>query len=656
MHTTSPLALRHSGLSLLVKTWALPAILALAALAVPTRATAQTYPNAFGATTLLPSSATPAVPFNPLNLTADVGTPFSINIAFAVSGFQPYGSGAGIDARLKFDPTKLQVVSVSPASGSPWTTPVPGRPIGFDNTSGNLRYAATGGAQSNRAFAVATIVFNPIAAGTSAINFLATDEYLTGYNGWWGVNGSAVNGSVTVNAALPTQTLTILGGSGNAGEVAANVEYYNPATGNWQPAYLANYAPYGQPVTHPWGNVPGTTRWINYRTDGGSDYGASDSNPLSYLYRVRFNVPTDAIEPKMTFSLKADNYAQVAINDVSAGGLITGSADQLNVDAIFSQSVLPGENTITLNITDTGGLNGFNFRIDLSMKASEPLEIIPPEPADSTPPVISAPANITTEATGPSGTVVSFAASASDDTDGPVSVLADPASGSTFPLGTTIVDLGASDAAGNMAFASFNVTVVDTTAPAISVPANLTVEATSANGATVTYAAATATDAVGVTSVTHSPTSGSTFALGNTTVTVSARDAAGNIATASFTVTVVDTTAPAFSGLTPSSATLWSPNHKMVPITLSALTSDNTGVTSLKIVSVSSSEPDNGLGDGDTAGDYQITGDLSVNLRAERSGKGNGRIYTITVEASDASGNTSTRTCTVSVPKSQGKK
>ncbi len=112
-----------------------------------------------------------------------------------------------------------------------------------------------------------------------------------------------------------------------------------------------------------------------------------------------------------------------------------------------------------------------------------------------------------------------------------------------------------------------------------------------------------------------------------------------------------DTTLPVISTLAASQEAIWPPNHKMVPVTLNAVATDNVGVTSLKIVSATSNEPDNGLGDGDTPTDIQITGDLTLNLRAERSGKGKGRIYTVTVEARDAAGNAATKSVTVSVPK-----
>lgn len=112
-----------------------------------------------------------------------------------------------------------------------------------------------------------------------------------------------------------------------------------------------------------------------------------------------------------------------------------------------------------------------------------------------------------------------------------------------------------------------------------------------------------------------------------------------------------DTTLPVISTLTASQEVIWPPNHKMVPVTLNAVATDNVGVTSLKIVSATSNEPDNGLGDGDKPNDIQVTGDLTLNLRAERSGKGKGRIYTVTVEARDAAGNAATKSVALSVPK-----
>jgi hypothetical protein len=109
-------------------------------------------------------------------------------------------------------------------------------------------------------------------------------------------------------------------------------------------------------------------------------------------------------------------------------------------------------------------------------------------------------------------------------------------------------------------------------------------------------------------------------------------------------------TPPIITSASASPNTLWPPNHKMVPVTVSVSATDNSGaVPTCQIVSVSSSEPINGLGEGDTAPDWQITGPLTVNLRAERSGKGTGRTYTIIVACTDASGNTSTAAVTVHV-------
>jgi hypothetical protein len=101
------------------------------------------------------------------------------------------------------------------------------------------------------------------------------------------------------------------------------------------------------------------------------------------------------------------------------------------------------------------------------------------------------------------------------------------------------------DGAGNRSVKTFNVRVRDTTPPLITfVSTNLVVEASGAPGTIVNFLPATAIDAAGPVAITYSKASGSYFALGTTTVVVTATDGAGNAATATFTVKVQDTTLP----------------------------------------------------------------------------------------------------------------
>jgi hypothetical protein len=94
----------------------------------------------------------------------------------------------------------------------------------------------------------------------------------------------------------------------------------------------------------------------------------------------------------------------------------------------------------------------------------------------------------------------------------------------------------------------------------------------------------------------------------------------------------------------------------MVSVRVEVKANDTCGGVTSKILSVTSNEPDNGRGDGNTSPDWKITGDLTVDLRAERSGPGNGRVYTINVEISDDAGNKVTRNVTVLVPHDSGKR
>jgi hypothetical protein len=163
---------------------------------------------------------------------------------------------------------------------------------------------------------------------------------------------------------------------------------------------------------------------------------------------------------------------------------------------------------------------------------------------DTTPPSLNLPGNLSREATGPSGTVVTYTATASDTVAGTVPVTCTLASGSTFPLGATTVTCTASDPAGNTANGNFTVTVVDTTPPSLNLPGNLSREATGPSGTVVTYTATTSDTVAGAVPVTCTPASGSTFPLGATTVTCTASDPAGNTATGSFTVTITPSGAP----------------------------------------------------------------------------------------------------------------
>ncbi len=119
-------------------------------------------------------------------------------------------------------------------------------------------------------------------------------------------------------------------------------------------------------------------------------------------------------------------------------------------------------------------------------------------------------------------------------------------------------------------------------------------------------------------------------------------------------VAVQDTTPPTLT-LAVSPTTLKSPNHKLVKITASLTTSDTCDAAPIvKLLSITSNEPDNGLGDGDKPGDIDSaafgTDDRSFELRNERGGVGTGRIYTITYESRDHSGNATVRQATVTVP------
>jgi hypothetical protein len=136
------------------------------------------------------------------------------------------------------------------------------------------------------------------------------------------------------------------------------------------------------------------------------------------------------------------------------------------------------------------------------------------------------------------------------------------------------------------------------------------------------------------------------FGAGSHVVTLTVDDGNGGYTSDTVVVTVRDTAPPTIGSVTATPSVLERANHQMVPVIVSVSVADTCDAgAACRIVSVASNEPVEGTPD------WEVTGDLTLNLRAERLGKGSGRLYTITVACTDWSGSRSTSTVTVSVPK-----
>jgi hypothetical protein len=136
------------------------------------------------------------------------------------------------------------------------------------------------------------------------------------------------------------------------------------------------------------------------------------------------------------------------------------------------------------------------------------------------------------------------------------------------------------------------------------------------------------------------------FAQGEHSVVISVSNGQSAPASCSTPVSVRDTTPPVVLGAAASPNLLWPPNGRWVPVELTVETMDGCDPSPAAFISeVKSNEPEN-----HTTADWQITGPLRVNLRAERSGRGTGRLYAIVVSVSDVGGNVSSKSVTVAVP------
>jgi hypothetical protein len=343
-----------------------------------------------------------------------------------------------------------------------------------------------------------------------------------------------------------------------------------------------------------------------------------------------------------------------------------------------------GDNTTIVNGTNPELLNATHiyttagtYNATLTVKFNSALNKTETDTAiitvsENQPPVADAGPDQTVEQTSAQGAMVTLNGTGSSDPDNDTLTYywnwtGGSATGATptalFPVGNTTVTLTVADSQYNATDAVNVIVLADTTAPVVDAGPDVTVELETPAGTQVILNG-TATNTVSTrfnftwsendqvlkaeANVTDTTLIYS-FNLGTHIVTLNATDEAGNTGSDNVTVTVVDTTPPEITvSVTPDS--LWPPNHKYAQVK-TTVTAQDIGDPSpaITLVSITSNEPDNGKGDGNTINDITLVDNYTFEFRAERSGNGVGRVYTITYQATDASGNSAQASATVTV-------
>ncbi len=281
---------------------------------------------------------------------------------------------------------------------------------------------------------------------------------------------------------------------------------------------------------------------------------------------------------------------------------------------------------------------------------------------DTTTPAITCPADVVLEC--PADTSVAATGSATgSDAGGNVAIAHSDVSTAGCGNSETITRTWtATDDCGNSSSCVQRITVVDTTPPTITCPADVVLECP-ADTSVEANGSATATDScddsVQISFADAVPPEPSPEKIIIRTWT--ATDECGNSSSCEQTIEVVDTLPPEVT--IGDMTEMWPPNHKYRQFSLSDLgiivEDECSGEMDIDavgmIVSIYSDEPEDvkGNGDGRTTEDMRILGDVSFELRSERQGKGNGRVYGIIFEVTDDAGNVTTSTAIIGVPHDQ---
>ena len=318
-----------------------------------------------------------------------------------------------------------------------------------------------------------------------------------------------------------------------------------------------------------------------------------------------------------------------AASDLVAGPVAVTQANNI-------QLLVPGTYSVTYRSTDPSGNTGTATRTVIVRDTTPPSITL-------SGPVLPVEGNVL------GGAVITFTSSAIDLVSGNVATTCSPVSGSVLAVGTTTVTCSATDTAGITGTKTLAVTVVDTTAPVVSLngSAIVTIEI----GSAWVDPGASARDIVSGVLGVGIAGAVNTGVVGTYTLTYRSTDAAQNAGSVTRTVKVADRQAPVVTIAASPSTLIWSPNKVMKPVTISGVITDPTlTAASFKVVDEYGRIQPSGTLTVATTGAYSVV----VMLEAYRNGTdADGRLYTISVTATDASGNVRTVATYVRVPHSQ---
>jgi autotransporter-associated beta strand protein len=338
----------------------------------------------------------------------------------------------------------------------------------------------------------------------------------------------ATNCSFTVTVKPPvcpplvlTCSSNIVVNSTNCGSAGAVVFFTSSATGGCAPTTVNCNPPSGS--TFP----IGTTLVTCLATD-------NCGNKTNCSFTVTVNgCPPVVLNCSSNITVNATNCGAGAGANVFFSSSVSGGCGPASFSCNPpSGSFFPiGTTTVTCTAFDCGVVaTNCSFTVTVNPPVCPPL-------------VLNCSSNITVNSTncGSTGAVVFFNSTASGGC-APTTLNCNPPSGSTFPIGTTLVTCTASDACGNHTNCSFTVTVNGCPPIALTCSSNITVNATNCNstggGSAVVFFASTVTGGCGPATVSCNPPSGSSFPIGTTTVTCTAFDCGIVVTNCSFTVTV----------------------------------------------------------------------------------------------------------------------